>query len=132
MRCGMNSIDVVMEALKGCSEKTSGFHCLKYCPYSQGTKDCLESLHADAIYYMKLSQSSEKNDISEEQPMLPGMEFLKREFKPDGKLDYVRPMTTDEYFDYLREKDELTPSEQAVFETMWSSRIFRMNHKMEE
>lgn len=81
------------------------------------------------VIRLSLKHFMKEKDISCAQPMLPGMEFLKREFKPDGKLDYVWPMTTDEYFDYLREKDELTPSEQAVFETMWSSKNFRMNHK---
>lgn len=51
-------VEVVISALEHCTNNSSGFVCMQTCPYVK-MKDCLEALHADALYYIKKNPEQE-------------------------------------------------------------------------
>lgn len=53
------SSDIVKETLAKCNSKTTGFFCLKFCPYSK-YEDCIATLHKDASCYIAVEQEQEK------------------------------------------------------------------------
>ena len=127
----MKSIDQIITACEHCIGCKTSDSCY-VCPYEPEDK-CYDKLCDDVIFQLKRLKKLE-TPTEKEQPMLPGVEFFKREFKPDGKtLDYIYKMSPEEMLEYLRSKEELLPDEQKIYETLvWTEKYIKRHEQTEK
>ena len=102
----MKSIDQIITACEHCIGCKTSDSCY-VCPYEPEDK-CYDKLCDDVIFQLKRLKKLE-TPTEKEQPMLPG-----------------------EYFEHLRSKEELTPSEQKFYETSVWAEMYRKHHEQTE